>query len=122
MTSKSIREAAALGAEQHCYLTTVGRVSGRAHEIEIWFALSGARLFMLSGNRDRSDWVRNAVKHPRVTIRIRDRVFEADARIVEDAEEEALARRLLRDKYADPGITWFPDWIVNALPVAFDLI
>jgi deazaflavin-dependent oxidoreductase (nitroreductase family) len=119
---KSINEAAGLSDEQHCYLTTVGRVSGRKHTIEIWFALSGSSLFMLSGNRDRSDWVRNAMKHPRVTIRIRDRVFEADARIIEDAEEDALARRLLRDKYADPGITWFPDWIVTALPVAFDLM
>ncbi len=122
MTPKSISEAAGRSAEQYCYLTTVGRVSGRAHTIEIWFALSGARLFMLSGNRDRSDWVRNARKHPRVTIRIGDCVFEADARMVEDAEEDALVRRLLRDKYEDPGITWFPDWIVNALPVAFDLV
>ena len=26
-------------AEQYCYLTTTGRVSGRPHEIEIWFAV-----------------------------------------------------------------------------------
>jgi deazaflavin-dependent oxidoreductase (nitroreductase family) len=91
MTSKSISEAMELGAERHCYLTTVGRVSGREHRIEIWFALSGTTLLMLSGNRYRSHWLRNAVKHPRVTIRLRDRIFEADARIVEDAEEEARA-------------------------------
>src|SRR5689334_19678793 len=118
MPSKSISDAAGLAREQYCYLTTVGRVSGREHTIEIWFALSGASLFMLSGNRDRSDWVRNALKHRRVKIRIGDRVFAADARIVEDAQEDALARRLLRDKYADPGVAWFPDWIVTALPVA----
>jgi hypothetical protein len=29
------------GAEPFCYLTTVGRVSGRPHTIEIWFALDG---------------------------------------------------------------------------------
>src|ERR1700704_3010939 len=99
MTSRSTSEAAGLGAEQYCYLTTVGRVSGREHTIEIWFALSGTSLLMLSGDRDRADWVRNALKHRRVTIRLSDRVFEADARIVEAAEEAALARRLLRDKY-----------------------
>lgn len=122
MTSTSISEAAALRAERHCYLTTIGRISGRAHEIEIWFAVAGASLVMMSGNRDRSDWVRNAVNHPRVTIRIRDRIFAADARIVEDTDEDARVRRLLRDKYYDPGISWFPDWIVDALPVAFDLV
>lgn len=122
MVSTSISEAAALSAEPYCYLTTLGRVSGRAHEIEIWFAVSGASIFMLSGNQDRSHWVRNAVKHPRVSIRIRDRIFEGDARIVVDAEEDALARRLLHDKYADPGIAWFADWNVTALPVALDLI
>jgi hypothetical protein len=62
------------------------------------------------------------LKHPHVTIRISDRVFEADARIVEGAEEDALARRLLRDKYADPEVPGSPDWIVTALPVAFDLV
>jgi hypothetical protein len=53
---KSISQAAELSGEQHCYLTTVGRVSGRKHTIEIWFVFSGSSLFMLSGNRDRSDW------------------------------------------------------------------
>lgn len=119
MTTSS---AAALGAEQYCYLTTVGRVSGREHTIEIWFALSGSTLLMMSGNRERSHWVQNILKHPRVTIRLGDHVFVADARVVEDAEEDALARRLLQDKYAGTGAAWFSDWVVTALPVAFDLV
>jgi hypothetical protein len=28
-----------LADEEFCYLTTTGRVTGRPHEIEIWFAL-----------------------------------------------------------------------------------
>ena len=31
-----------------CYLTTTGRVSGRQHTIEIWFALEGKILYMYS--------------------------------------------------------------------------
>ena len=45
----------ALAGEDFCYLTTTGRVTGRPHEIEIWFALDGATLYMLSGGRGRSD-------------------------------------------------------------------
>ena len=28
-----------LAGQQYCYLTTTGRVSGNAHEIEIWFSI-----------------------------------------------------------------------------------
>jgi hypothetical protein len=40
----------ALGEEDFCYLTTVGRVTGRPHTIEIWFAREGSTLYMLSGS------------------------------------------------------------------------
>ena len=43
-----------LADEDFCYLTTVGRVTGRPHEIEIWFAIEGQTLYMLSGGQDRS--------------------------------------------------------------------
>jgi deazaflavin-dependent oxidoreductase (nitroreductase family) len=122
MTSNSTDEASGLGAEQYCYLTTVGRVSGREHTIEIWFALSGTTLLMMSGSRDRAHWVRNVMQHPRVSIRLGNRLFQADGRIVEAAEEDALARQLLQDKYAGTDAAWFPDWVRTALPVAFDLI
>ncbi len=52
------------GEPPFCYLTTAGRVSGRPHTIEIWFALQGRTLFLLSGGGDRSDWVRNLRRDP----------------------------------------------------------
>src|SRR3954454_20619197 len=48
-----------LAEENYCYLTTTGRVSGKAREIEVWFGLDANTLYMLSGGRDRSDWVKN---------------------------------------------------------------
>jgi hypothetical protein len=45
-----------LAAEDFCYLTTRGRVSGRPHTIEIWFAQSERTLYMLAGGREGSDW------------------------------------------------------------------
>jgi deazaflavin-dependent oxidoreductase (nitroreductase family) len=86
-----------LAGEAFCYLTTTGRVSGRPHTIEIWFAINESTLYMLSGNgpRHRADWVKNLMKTPAVSVRIRDREFSGMARVVEDRDDDALARRLL---------------------------
>ena len=111
---------ATLANEQYCYLTTTGRVTGRPHTIEIWFALNGATLYMLSGNRDRADWVKNAVKTPDVSIRIDGSVFSARARIVTDETEDMLVRKLLYEKYSASDDD-LDEWKQTALPVAFEL-
>lgn len=108
--------------EEFCYLTTTGRVSGRKHEIEIWFALDGTTLYMLAGNHG-SDWVRNIQKTPAVTVRIRARVFNGHGRVVQaGTEEDTEARQLVGPKYNE----WQPGqpqrgWTWTALPVAVDL-
>ncbi len=110
-----------LANEDYCYLTTTGRVSGEPREIEIWFGLEGNTLYMLSGGRDRSDWVKNLIREPQVTVRIADRTFAGRARIVTDADEDARARRLLLEKYR-PGYSGdLSSWGETALPVAVDL-
>jgi deazaflavin-dependent oxidoreductase (nitroreductase family) len=109
-----------LAGEDFCYLTTTGRVTGRPHEIEIWFALDGQSLYMLSDGRDGSDWVKNLQQTPEVTVRIADELFEGRARVVVDAEEDELARRLLVEKYESrPGS--LSNWRRTALPVAVEL-
>ena len=108
-----------LAEEDFCYLTTVGRVTGRPHEIEIWFSVDGTALYMLSGS-DCSDWVKNLRKTPEVTVRIADRTFQGRARVVEEGREDELARRLLVEKYeSTPGS--LSNWRRSALPVAVDL-
>jgi deazaflavin-dependent oxidoreductase (nitroreductase family) len=110
-----------LAGEDLCYLTTTGRVTGRPHEIEIWFAIDGRTLYMLSDGRDRSDWVKNLQRTPEVTIRIANERFEGQARVVEDAGEDELARRLLVEKYeSNPGS--LANWRRTALPVAVELV
>ena len=54
--------------EPFLYLTTVGRRTGRPHRIEIWFAAHEGRLYLLSGGRERADWVRNLQANPRVRL------------------------------------------------------
>ena len=113
------------GEQPFCYLTTAGRVSGRPHTIEIWFALQGRTLYVLSGGRDRSDWVRNLLVWPEVTVRIgrRDAAeLPGRARVVEaGSEEDELARRLVVAKYQPSYGGDLSGWRRSALPVAVDL-
>ena len=107
--------------EEYCYLTTIGRVSGRPHEIEIWFGTHSGTLYLLSGS-ERSDWVRNLLKDPAVTVRIAKHLFSGTARVVNDKEEERRARYLIAEKYQEweEGKT-LSQWAQTALPVAIDV-
>jgi len=106
--------------EDYCYLTTTGRVSGEPREIEIWFGLAGRTLYMLSGGRDRANWVRNLLDQPGVSVRIGDATEPGRARVVEDRGEDERARELLFDKYSPHYSGDLEDWRRTALPIAVD--
>lgn len=110
----------ALNSEQFCYLTTTGRVSGQPREIEIWFGIRGQTLYMLSGGRDQSNWVKNIKKDPSVSVRIGRRTFKGSGRIVTDRKEDQATRKLLLGKYASSSDD-LSEWGRRALPVAVDL-
>jgi deazaflavin-dependent oxidoreductase (nitroreductase family) len=112
-----------LAGEAYCYLTTTGRVTGKPHEIEIWFGLNGNTLYLLSGGMDKSDWVRNLLKTPSVTVRVGKQTFNATARLVKDEKEETMARYLLAEKYQewDDGKK-LSEWARSALVVGIDVI
>jgi deazaflavin-dependent oxidoreductase (nitroreductase family) len=107
--------------EDFCYLTTTGRVSGRSHTIEIWFALNEQTLYMLSGGGDKSDWVKNALRSPAVQVKINDTLFSGQARLVDDTEEDTLARKLVFEKYVPRSSDDLTEWARTALPVVVDV-
>ncbi len=119
----SLDDLQSLAPEQFCYLTTVGRKSGRPHTIEIWFAMQpgGSALYMLSGGGYESDWVKNILNDPNIEVRITSRKFRATGRIVDDPEEEGLARRLVVAKYYGRAQVGSSGWEAESLPVAVDL-
>jgi deazaflavin-dependent oxidoreductase (nitroreductase family) len=110
----------AVADDDFCYLTTRGRVTGTPHEIEIWFAVDGATLYLLAGAGTRSDWVRNLQQHPAVTVRLRGVAYDATARVVDDPTEDRRARTIVFDKY-EPRSPGLAGWRESALPVALDL-
>lgn len=82
----------------------------------------GDSLYLLSGGGRSSDWVKNLLKDPDVTVRIAKTTFSATARLVTDPEEETTACYLLAEKYHEweEGRT-LSEWARTALAVAIDL-
>jgi len=112
---------AELAALDFCYVTTTGRSTGRPHRIEIWFAAApdADTIFMLSGGRNRADWVRNLVTSPRCTVEVGDARFVGYGRVIEGTDDDDVARTLVHDKYAHGED--LASWRASALPVAIDL-
>ena len=103
------------------YLTTTGRITGNPHRIEIWFVMADETVFLMAGDRDRSDWVRNVMISPDVVLEIGDRKRSTRARVVdEDTDEDAAARRLMLDKYGDRDGGDLSTWGRTSLVVAVD--
>ncbi len=105
-----------------CYLTTIGRKTGAERTVEIWFGLEGESLYLLSGGGDSAHWVRNLRADDRVKVKLGRKTYGGSARLVEEPEEEARARRLLAAKYQgwEPGQR-LSSWARNSLVVAVDL-
>ena len=112
-----------LGDEDVCYLTTIGRTSGKPHEIEIWFGIRDGTLYLLSGGGASADWVKNIRAHPPVTVRINSQRASLKARILRPGtKQDRLARELLDAKYMDWRLgKRLSSWARGALPVAIDL-
>jgi deazaflavin-dependent oxidoreductase (nitroreductase family) len=111
-----------LSEEDFCYLTTTGRISGRPHTIEIWFALHEQTVYLLSGGRDKSDWVKNALQTPTVQVKINSTIFNGTARLINDIEEDALARKIVFEKYVSRTSDDLVDWSRTSLPIAVDIV
>ena len=86
-----------------CDLTTTGRRTGKAHEIEIWFGVSDDTIYLISGNGPGADWYRNALANPTVSVRLAGHVHRGLARAVTDADERRRAGDLMGAKYRWDG-------------------
>jgi len=105
-----------------CYLETIGRTTGKPHEIEIWFASDGATIWMLSGGGDRADWVRNLRHNPAVRVRIGQDWLTGTASVITNLSDDRIAREQVAAKYYGLRDGELPDeWSRTSLPVTIPL-
>ncbi|GAA1410430.1 nitroreductase/quinone reductase family protein [Catellatospora coxensis] len=94
-------------SSEYGYLSTTDRHTGRWHTVESRYAARGGVIYLMSGDRERADWVRNILANPQVLWRVGgpgeltpDGAVPAEARpVTDDPYAEAEARRLLAVRY-----------------------
>lgn len=100
--------------EQYLYLTTIGRTTGNPHEIEIWFVQHDNYFYLISGNGEKSDWVKNIQANAAVTWHVAKLPFTGRARLVhsnDDTDLAAAISNLMNAKY-----NWSDGLIVELCP------
>jgi len=105
--------------EEHAYLGTVGRVSGKQVTTELWFGANGSTLYLT--NSTSANWVKNMLAHPDVTVTVGGKTYQARARQVTDARELAQANSVVRHKYFDTMGANLEHWQAGAHVYALEL-
>lgn len=91
--------------EKFLYLTTIGRVTGNPHKIEIWYVEYADCYYLCTEHPEKSDWVRNIKHNPAVSYSIAEQVQTmptqaGQATIVEDKSLIATLREKFSNKYS----------------------
>jgi deazaflavin-dependent oxidoreductase (nitroreductase family) len=79
---------------QYLYLTTIGRRSGLAREIEIWFTRWRGRYYLISERSDEAHWVKNLRAEPRVQWRVGEARLSGRARALDAGADAELVREI----------------------------
>ena len=72
-------------------LTTKGRSSGEARHVVVEYRRHGSKFYVVSGWGKRTDWYKNVLQNPRVTIQLGNDVMDARALPVENPAEALRA-------------------------------
>ena len=78
-------------------LTTAGRITSKTHSVTLLAVKYNEKIYF-SRHRPDSDWFKNALANPEVTIQYKDRTYAGRAKLVED---ERLDQKISQLKY--PG-------------------
>ncbi len=79
-----------LANERVLHLTTIGRVTGRPREIEIWFVVCREKFYLFAEPREAAGWVKNIRRSPKVSVRIGRYTIKALARVLDRQKDRRL--------------------------------
>lgn len=102
-----------IAQDKYLYLTTYGRVTGRRHTVELWFAVSDGQIY-LSHEGATTDWMKNFRSIDQVEFTITSKRFTGRARIVAEIAVFDRGKQALYHKYygsapADTIDDWFSE-------------
>jgi deazaflavin-dependent oxidoreductase (nitroreductase family) len=107
-----------------CDVVTEGRLSGRPHEVEIWFGVMDGSMYLISGNGPRADWYCNMLANPEVVVRLGGEDHVGRASPVVDPGERRRCGEMMGAKYVwggdpDIGLT-YEAWCYEVPAVAIE--
>jgi deazaflavin-dependent oxidoreductase (nitroreductase family) len=79
-----------LADEPVLHVTTIGRVTGRPREIEIWFILCREKFYLFAERGEGAGWVKNITRNPQVRVRIGERGIDAVAKVLDYRSDRRL--------------------------------
>jgi deazaflavin-dependent oxidoreductase (nitroreductase family) len=80
-------------------ISVIGRKSGRAISIPVWFVLEGKKLYLLPVQGSETQWYKNLLKNPSIRIDARGVEAEFRGKSVTDAKAVNSVIEKFREKY-----------------------
>src|SRR5438876_12161316 len=80
-------------------ITVTGRVSGRRISNPVWFVQEGNNLYLLPVNGSDSDWYKNILKTPRMSLAANGEEWSAEVRVITDQATVRDIVEKFKDKY-----------------------
>jgi hypothetical protein len=80
-------------------ISVIGRRSGRAISIPVWFVLEGKKLYLLPVQGTETQWYKNVLKNPSIRIDARGVEAEFRGKSVTDAKAVNSVIEKFREKY-----------------------
>ena len=97
-----------LGGNKMLALTTWGRKSGQPRHTILSLVAIGDRVYVCSGWGEKSDWYKNILADPKVTVCLGNNAFSARARRVDELDE---FRRITEEMFESGGDSHFEAWL-----------
>jgi len=107
----------ALSGNKMLVLSSWGRKSHKPRHTMLSYVLAGEREYVSSGWGARTDWYKNILANPHVTVQVGGSVYSARARRVQDIGETT---KIAQEMFATGGDTHFVSWL-ESFGIANDL-
>lgn len=106
MSPRALRSA--LQKEEELELSVKGRRSGKHISRPVWFVMKGDRVLLLPVEGSATNWYKNILKGPAVTISLADHSLSAKAKPITDQKRVREVVKLFEQKYGRDEIRkWY---------------
>ena len=97
-------------------ITVVGRKSGRAISIPVWFVFDDGKVYVLPGYGSDTQWYKNLLENPSIGINARGAEAEFDVVLITAPKQVLAVIEKFRAKYGGDGVKLYSklDVVVRA--------